>query len=329
MVDLANVTNYVSLAFLVIVGFGLGATTKGEDFQQAFRNPKAVGIGLLSQYLFMPVAAYLLSLAFQIDVRYAVGVVLIGCSPGGTTSNLFTYWSHGDVALSITMSFLSTTAAFAFMPLWLFVLVKKALKSDVTIAWFNMILALLLILFPTCLGLLLRKYNTKLKIGGKYVWELVEIFATIMGIIFIIAAVVLSFLTYGELFVSGPASIWIMAVLLQPIGCLFGYFAAKLSGMNGKLQRTISLETGVQNFALTVAIVNLSFEGDDLEYALLFPVLYGLLYFLWSPAIVLFFRCYLAPKQDGETAKYDTNVTERNGTPAGEESKNEGLNETA
>jgi len=100
----------MSLVFIFIVGLGLGATTTVPDFQHAYKKPKAVCTGFASQYLFMPLFAFLMCKIFSVKDHIAVGVVLIGASPGGATSNIFTYWSLGDVALSITMSFLSTVA---------------------------------------------------------------------------------------------------------------------------------------------------------------------------------------------------------------------------
>lgn len=301
MTSLADIAPYVSLTFLFIVGLGLGASTTLDDFRHAARKPKAVGIGFLSQYLFMPVAAYVLTLIFRLPTEVAIGAVLIGCSPGGTTSNLFSYWSLGDVALSITMSFLSTCAAFALMPFWIWLLVKVALGSDAQVAWAEMALSLFLILIPTCVGLLVRMYNTKTKVCGKFIWKWVELIASAFGIIFLIASVVVAILAYGNLFAQFPATAWITAAIMQPLGCSFGFFVSKIVGMHGKEQRTISLETGIQSFSLTIAVVQLSFRGQDvLKYALMFPVGYGFLYLAWSPLIVLFFRYYHAPKDPAE-----------------------------
>jgi len=301
MATLADIAPYVSMALLFVVGLGMGASTTFEDFRHAFSKPKAVGIGFLSQYLFMPVASYLLALIFKLDTSIAIGAVLIGCSPGGTTSNLFTYWSSGDVALSITMSFLSTAAAFGLMPFWIWVLVKQALGSSAQVAWTNMMVALLMILIPTCIGLLIRRYNTQLKIGGKFLWKWVELFSTVFGILFLLASIVVALLAYGNLFAAMPAAAWITAAIMQPLGCGFGYFTSKLLGMSGKDRRTICLETGIQSFSLTIAVVQISFtEEAVLKYALMFPIGYGFLYLIWSPIIVLFFRYYLAPKDSKE-----------------------------
>jgi len=299
--DLTTISPLISLIFLLIVGLGLGATTTIDDFRSALRKPKAVVIGFLSQYLFMPIAAYVLTLIFQLDNMVAVGVILIGCSPGGTTSNLFSYWSHGDVALSITMSLLSTCAAFFMMPLWVFILVKLALGSSVKVAWTNMVISLLLIVIPTILGLYIRKTNTERKIAGKFIWKWIEIFASLFGILFLIASILIAILAYGNILAIIPWSLWVLSVIVLPLGCIFGYFMSRFLGMSSKDQRTISLETGIQNFALTVAIVQLSFTDDEttLKYAIMFPIIYGFTYLFWAPVFTVIFRFYLAPK-DGE-----------------------------
>jgi predicted Na+-dependent transporter len=102
----------LAMLLIIVIGLGLGATTTKDDFKKALSKPKAVGIGFSSQYIFMPMLAFTLAHIFSLKEAFAIGVILTGSSPGGTTSNIFTYWSKGDVALSITMSFFSNLAAF-------------------------------------------------------------------------------------------------------------------------------------------------------------------------------------------------------------------------
>ena len=98
---MSDVATIASGVVLVIIGLGLGASTQVDDFKKALATPQAVCIGLCSQYLLMPAIAFALAKIFGLSELSAVGVILVGCSPGGTTSNLFTYWSGGNVALSI------------------------------------------------------------------------------------------------------------------------------------------------------------------------------------------------------------------------------------
>ncbi len=290
----------LSLIFLFIVGLGLGSTTTIDDFKKAAAKPKAVGLGFASQYLFMPVSAYVLCQIFDVDSTIAIGTILVGASPGGTTSNIYTYWSHGDVALSITMSFLSTCAAFFMLPLWIVILVKGAYDSDVEIAWGNIIAGCLLILIPTVGGLYIRHNNTEKKIRGKFIWQWIELATTVFGVLFLIAALTSALVIYENIIGDIPTEVWVLALLLQPLGCAFGFFSAKLLSMSPKDQKTISLETGVQNFTLTIAVINLTFQGEVLEKVLMFPLAYGLLYFSNSGILVAFYRWYLTTEDDNE-----------------------------
>jgi len=294
---------YMSVAFLFVVGLGLGATSTTDDFRSALAKPKAVGIGFASQYLFMPVFAYTLCLIFGVSDYVSIGCVLVGASPGGTTSNMFTYWSQGDVALSITMSLMSTIAAFFMMPFWIWLLVVVAFDSDAEIPFVNIFVSLLLIIIPTCGGLAIRHRNTEMKIYGKFIWQWIEIATTVFGVAFLVAAFTLSIVIYSDIFASTPWTVWVMAILLQPTGCLFGYWVSRFAGMTLKDQRTISLETGVQSFTLTIAVINLTFSGDVLKKALMFPLAYGMLYFGNSGALVAFYRFYLAPMDGADDQK--------------------------
>jgi sodium/bile acid cotransporter 2 len=307
MVEIEDIARLLSLAFLLMIGLGVGASTTSDDFRRAFAKPQAVGIGFGSQYLLMPITAYLLTVIFQLKKEHAIGVVLIGCSPGGTTSNLFTYWSHGNVALSVTMSFLSTVAAFALMPFWIWVLITKAMGqgSGTKIDWTGLIVSLLVLILPICFGLAIREYNTKAKIGKKLIWEWLELSATLLGTLFLIIGIVIAIAAYGNILKDANFKIWIICLLMQPLGCAFGYIAAYMSRMSPKDICTISLETGVQNFALPVAIIQFSFSNDnDLRRQILaFPVCFGLLYLVWSPLIVLFFRNCVTSQNDNINSK--------------------------
>lgn len=285
----------LSLVFLFIVGLGLGSTSTMEDFKHALSKPKAIAIGFFSQYLAMPLIAYILCLIFSVRDGIAIGIVLVGASPGGTTSNIFTYWSLGDVSLSITMSCCSTLAAFFMMPIWILILVRGAFNSNADIAWTNMIAALLLIIVPTALGLAIRDRNTEYKIGDKFLWQWIESLTSFFGILFLIAALVSSLVIYGEDIKKIKATVWVIALIMQPLGCLFGFHVSRALGMKCKDNRTISLETGVQNFTLTMAVINLTFKGQLQKDVLMFSLAYGLLYFANSTLLVSFFRWYLAP----------------------------------
>jgi predicted Na+-dependent transporter len=211
---------------------------------------------------------------------------------------MFTYWTHGNVALSITMSFFSTLAAMGMLPFLIFVLIKTAINAQIEIPWDTIVVSLILILIPCGVGLVTRYYNTKRKIGGKFIWQWLELIASVIGLVFLLSALVFYLITSGKEMITAPASLWISAILMEPLGALFGYVSAMYLGLNRKDCRTIGLETGVQNVTLTIAIVALSFEGKQRDEVMLFPLLYGLWYIINSTWLVLFLRLYVAPMDD-------------------------------
>jgi bile acid transporter len=285
----------LSLLLIIAIGLGLGATTTKDDFKRALTMPTAVGIGFTSQYFFMPLVAFSLSRIFDMKLEYAVGCILIGASPGGTTSNLFTHWTNGNVALSITMSFFSTVAAFAMLPLLIFLLIKTAYETDIKIPWANIFISLLLIVIPTIMGLTLRHHNTESKLCGKFYWEWTGIAANVVGMLFFVGALVTAVVSYHAEMAAAPASLWVSAVLMEPAGAFFGYGASYMAGLSRKDCRTIGIETGVQNFTLTIAIITLSFSGEARDDYLLFPILYGFMYVINSGWIILLLKYCLAP----------------------------------
>lgn len=103
---------------LGVIMFGMGMTLRTEDFRIVFSRPKDVTIGCLAQFTVMPLLAWLLAKAFALDDALALGVVLVGCCPGGTASNVITYLAKGDLALSVGMTGVSTLLAPVLTPCW-------------------------------------------------------------------------------------------------------------------------------------------------------------------------------------------------------------------
>ena len=287
----------------------MGCATTFDDFKQAFTKTKFVALGFLLQCILMPLLAYVLVLIFQLPNTVAVGAILVGAAPGGTTSNLFTYWSKGDLALSITLSCLSSMASFGFYPFWSWLLIEVALQSSVVIDWMGMVEALLSVVIPIFVGLLLRRFNKKCKVCGKFIWRWVELFASVAGAIFLLGLIVVSIFAYGNIFLDMEWNTWVSSALLQPIGSLFGYFTTKLFRGSPKLRRTICIEVGINAFAMATAVITLSFyQIQYLHYAMQFAIGYGLFFFVYSLSITAFFRFYLAKKDPEE--EEDTKTVE-------------------
>ncbi len=145
-------TDYTSV-FLGVAMFGMGLAIKMGDFQIVFSHPKEVIIGCVAQYTIMPLAAWLLAVIFQLPEDLAIGVILVGCCPGGTASNVITYIAGGDVALSVGMTIISTLIAPLMTPLLVYVLAGTWVK----VTFWSMVLSVVkVILIPVLLGILIR-----------------------------------------------------------------------------------------------------------------------------------------------------------------------------
>ena len=228
---------------------------------------------------------------------------------------MFTYWSKGNVALSITMSFLSTIAAFAMMPLWIYLLITLAYEADIAIDWMSICISLLLLLIPCVLGMSVRHYNTRMKIHGKFVWQWIEYATNVFGVLFLTLALIFGIIeNEDKLFHSAPWSVWVISIIFQPLGCIFGYFVSRnIVKLSNKDSRTICLETGVQNFTLTIAIITISFDDESVRNnVLLFPITYGFCYIINSIFIVLFLKYYVSGFDEveyNETENYSADIS--------------------
>ena len=145
-------TSYTSV-FLGVAMFGMGLTIKMDDFKRVFSRPKEILIGFVAQYTIMPVIAWILCQLMQLPTDLALGVILVGCCPGGTASNVITYIAGGDVALSVGMTITSTLAAPIVTPLLVYVLAGAWVEVSF---WAMVISVVKVVLVPVLLGILIN-----------------------------------------------------------------------------------------------------------------------------------------------------------------------------
>ena len=146
-------TNYTSI-FLGVAMFGMGLTIKMGDFQVVFSHPKEVILGCIAQYTIMPFVAWILAVVLKLPEDLVIGVVLVGCCPGGTASNVITYIAGGDVPLSVGMTIVSTLIAPLMTPLLVYVIAG----AWVEVSFLAMVVSVVkVILIPVLLGIFLRK----------------------------------------------------------------------------------------------------------------------------------------------------------------------------
>ncbi|MEN9420013.1 MAG: hypothetical protein RI988_3634 [Pseudomonadota bacterium] len=269
---------------MMAIMLGMGASLTFKDFRIAFRKPQGILVGLVCQYGIMPFLGYALAVGLGLPPAMAIGVILMGCMPGGTTSNIFTYFSKGALALSIMMTICSTLVAVAMVPTLLaFYSGLKGLPAEYTVPAGNVAQVLVVLIVPTVIGIVLRKWNPN-------VGATIELVGGALGI-FVILFLVLTWVPRNYmLLATTPWPVYFAAIGLGLIGMALGYGLSKLFRQDGQRARTIALETGIQNGPLAVLIVLLTFKGDMQQQVLLIPVLYSLFIVLTSSAITVWFR---------------------------------------
>lgn len=238
------------VTLLGIIMFGMGLTLSLEDFREVVRRPVDVGIGVAAQFLIMPLLAVILTKIIPMAPEVAAGVILVGCCPGGTSSNVMTYLGKGDVALSVACTSVTTLAAPLVTPFLVWFFASTYLPVD-AMAMFISIVKVILV--PLALGVLAQRLIPGVVKAAVPVLPLVSV----TGIVLIVAAVVAG--SKGAIATSG-LMIFAVVVLHNGIGYLLGFTAAKLSGMPLAKRKAIAIEVGMQNSGLGAALANAHFS---------------------------------------------------------------------
>ena len=269
---------------MMVIMLGMGASLTFKDFRIAFKKPQGILVGLLCQYGIMPFLGYALGLLLGLPPALAIGLILMGCMPGGTTSNIFTYFSKGVLALSIMMTICSTLVAVVMVPLLLdFYAGLSGLPTEYKVPAGNVAQVLVVLIVPTLIGLFLRKWNPN-------VGATIELIGGALGIFVILFLLVTWVPRNHQLLASTPWPVYAAAIGLGLVGMLLGYLLSGLLKQDRRRARTIALETGIQNGPLGILIVVLTFSGEMQQQVLLIPVLYSLFIVLTSSAVTVWFR---------------------------------------
>ena len=241
-------TSYVN-TLLGIVMFGMGMTLKLSDFKVVFTKPKAVITGILSQFIIMPLLAFLLVKIFNLDPALAVGVILVGSCPGGTSSNVMTYLAKGDVALSVGMTACTTILAPVVTP----ALVLLLGGETINVSYVSMLMSIVqVVLVPIVLGFVINHFFEKFAQACAKVLPLVSVIAICLIIMAVVAANAAKIMTVGWLIV-------IVVMLHNLCGYALGYGVGKLMGLSRDQMRTLSIEVGMQNSGLATSLATVHF----------------------------------------------------------------------
>ncbi|MEM7401140.1 MAG: bile acid:sodium symporter family protein [Pseudomonadota bacterium] len=235
---------------LAIVMLGMGISLTIDDFKNLFSLKLLILFGLVLQFTIMPFSAWMISMALGLSLPLLTGMLLVGCCPGGTASNVICYLAKGNVALSVTLTSCSTLLAILATPLltWLY------LGHSVEVPILNMIFTMLkIILLPVTAGVLINHF-----LGNK-LGRLLQVFPSIsiLSICLIIAIIIAA----NQIKLQSLAVIMVAAVVLHNVtGLLLGYSLSKLLGYNHSNAKTLAIEVGMQNSGLAVALASQYFQ---------------------------------------------------------------------
>ena len=258
--------------FLFLLMLGLGATLSLDNFRQILQRPSPVLIGLASQYGWLPLTALILALSMDLPPGIAIGLIILSCCAGGPISNFFAHISRADLALSISMTVVSTLSGVILIPLLMFLytapFIDAAGDRQLTIPLAKIFATLIVLLVPVGLGIFLRKRNPlwarRVYMGG-----------SVAGWTLIVLVITIALLREGATLMQLAPRVYLAGLLLAPIGFLLGSLGAKALGMATAQRRAVSLETGIQNVPLALGIILLSFPAELQTEILVVPMLYG------------------------------------------------------
>ena len=240
---------------LMAVMFGMGLTLKPSDFAVVFKHPKYIIIGCLAQFTIMPLLAFGLGKIFGLETGLLAGVILVGTCPGGTSSNVITYLSKGDVALSVGMTGVNTLLAPVLTPGITYLLLKTSVHVDVM----NMFLSIIkVVIVPIALGFLINRFWGRFTSKAAEALPLISVAA--------IALIVASVVSHNaQKIIETGAVVSAVVVLHNLLGYAAGYLLGLLLKLPLSKRKALSVEIGMQNSGLATSLAGTAFP--DLSMA--------------------------------------------------------------
>ena len=236
---------------LGVVMFGMGLTLNLEDFKIVFSRPRDVVIGCLAQFTIMPLLAWGLSYMFSLDEALTLGVVLVGCCPGGTASNVITYLAKGDLALSVGMTGVSTLLAPFLTPLLTWLLAGKTVDVNIV----SMFLSILwVVILPITVGVIVKR------LWPKFTESTVAYLPAVssLAIAFIVAIIISA--NAHKLLLGGLVIVGVV-MLHNLCGLGLGYLIGKGLRLSSPKRKAISIEVGMQNSGLASSLATIHFAA--------------------------------------------------------------------
>ncbi len=281
---------------LMLVMFGMGLTIRPESFRMVFTRPKDILIGCAAQFTLMPLLAWGIGKLLGLDTALLAGVVLVGTCPGGTSSNVITYLSGGDTALSVGMTGVNTLLAPVLTPAITYLILNTSVKVDVAAMFLSIVQVVIL---PIGLGLVINRFFSRAAKAAAGALPLVSVTA----ICLIVAAVVSH---NAAKILSTGAPVFAAVILHNLLGYACGFGLGRLLHLDNGRVKALSIEVGMQNSGLATSLAATAFP--DLSMATVPGAVFSVWHNLSGAVLAGFFR----RMKDGEERE------EKAGGPAGE-----------
>lgn len=247
----AAIDLWVINPMLGLIMFGMGMTLSPQDFRIVFSRPKDVIIGCAAQFTVMPLLAWVLSWLFDLPPELALGVILVGCCPGGTASNVITYLAKGDLALSVGMTATSTVLAPLMTPLLTWLMAGKFVDVDAVAMLMSIVYV---VIGPIAAGFLIQHYMPRFT---RWAVAYLPAFSSLM--IALLVAIIVGH-NAGQLLKGGM--VVVLVVILHNIGGFsLGYVLGRLLGLSDDKRKAISIEVGMQNSGLASSLATIHFAA--------------------------------------------------------------------
>ena len=248
----------IVLPILTLLMFDLGLSLEWKDFTLVFKQPRAMVAGMLGQLVLLPVLAYFVTLILNLPPVFTIGIMLIACCPGGSSSNVFSKLAHGDVALSVSLTAVSSVVTLITMPIIMqWVSAQYGRDVNITLPVGNLLVQnLLTMLLPIVLGILLRHYrqNAAIRISAVLSKLAFPLLMLLAGLFFIGNRA--SIIEYFGLLGISVTAMLLAAIALAALLCL-------IFRLRKNERRTIVIEVGMQNAAQAIAVATSPFVFND------------------------------------------------------------------
>jgi BASS family bile acid:Na+ symporter len=279
--------NNLIVPFLSLIMLGMGVTLSVDSFLAVLKRPHVVILGTLIQYTIMPLAAWMVCLALNLPSDLMAGVILLGCCPGGTASNVISYLAKADVALSIVLTSVSTMIAFIATPFLAWLFIGQTVEVDVT----GMLVSVVnIVIVPVVLGLAIN-YFFEARIRAVR-----DIFPAISAAAIVIIIAIIIGTNSENLEQSGPL-VLLAVVLHNSLGLAGGYWVSKALKLSEIEARTIAIEVGMQNSGLSVALAIKHFTAA--------AALPGAIFSIWHNLSGAFLAGHWAKETSSDSDKHE------------------------